>query len=122
MRRLFSIATLAVAALMMLATACKKDAPAPTPEDPKSPTVAVEITAVRASDVDFTITTTNAQEVYYLLANLELRLGEVTAEVWVVEAYRAVCVQRAVSSRVDARWKCRGAVVAECWVYAKVDR
>ena len=69
MRRLFNIATLAVAALMMLATACKKDAPAPTPEEPKSPTVAVEITEVRAYEVDFTITATNAQEVYYLLAN-----------------------------------------------------
>ena len=54
---------LAVAAVAMLVASCKPDTP-PTPET-KTPTVKLEVNDVRTNEVDFTLTTTDAEEAYY---------------------------------------------------------
>ena len=63
MRRFYSISALALATLSTLVTSCKPD----TPIDPesKSPTVKLEVSDVRTNEVDFTLTTTDAEEAYY---------------------------------------------------------
>ena len=63
MRRLFNISTLALAAVSIFVVACNPDTP-DTP-DAKTPTVKVELGDIRANEVDFTLTTTDAEEVYY---------------------------------------------------------
>ena len=63
MRRFFNVSMLAVAAVAMLVASCKPDTP-PTPET-KTPTVKLEVNDVRTNEVDFTLTTTDAEEAYY---------------------------------------------------------
>ena len=60
MRKLFNISALALAAVSMLVVACNPDTP-----DVKTPTVKLEVNNVRTSEVDFTLTTTDAEEAYY---------------------------------------------------------
>lgn len=63
MRRFFNVSMLAVAAVAMLVASCKPDTP-PTPET-KTPIVKLEVKDVRTNEVDFTLTTTDAEEAYY---------------------------------------------------------
>ena len=63
MKRFFNVSMLAVAVLAVLVASCKPDAPI-TPES-KTPTVKLEVNDVRTNEVDFTITTTDAEEAYY---------------------------------------------------------
>ena len=63
MRRLFNISALALAALSLGVTSCEPDTPI-GPES-KTPTVKLEVNDVRTNEVDFTITTTDAEEAYY---------------------------------------------------------
>ena len=65
MRRFFNISALAVAALSMLVTSCKQDTPVTPTDDTKTPTVKLEVNDVRTTEVDFTISTTDAQQAYY---------------------------------------------------------
>ena len=62
MRRLFNISALALAALSLGVTSCEPDTPI-GPES-KTPTVKLEVNDVRTNEVDFTITTTDAEEAY----------------------------------------------------------
>ena len=80
MRKLFNISALALAAVSMLVVACNPDTP-DTP-DVKTPSVKLEVNDVRTSEVDFTLTTTDAEEAYYYCvsgaaeANAETIKGE----------------------------------------------
>ena len=75
MRKLFNISALALAAVSMLVVACKPDTP-DTP-DVKTPGVKLEVNDVRTSEVDFTLTTTDAEEAYYYCVS---GTAEATAE------------------------------------------
>ena len=75
MRKLFNISALALAAVSMLVVACNPDAP-DTP-DVKTPSVKLEVNDVRTSEVDFTLTTTDAEEAYYYCVS---GTAEATAE------------------------------------------
>ena len=75
MRKLFNISALALAAVSMLVVACNPDTP-DTP-DVKTPSVKLEVNDVRTSEVDFTLTTTDAEEAYYYCVS---GTAEATAE------------------------------------------
>ena len=66
---------MALAAVSMLVVACNPDAP-DTP-DVKTPSVKLEVNDVRTSEVDFTLTTTDAEEAYYYCVS---GTAEATAE------------------------------------------
>ena len=69
MRRFFNIAALAFAAMAVLATSCKKDAPVTPADDTKTPTIELSINNVADTKIEFTITTTDAQEAYYYIVD-----------------------------------------------------
>ena len=69
MRRFFNIAALAFAAMAVLATSCKKDAPVTPADDTKTPTIELSIDNVADTKIEFTITTTDAQEAYYYIVD-----------------------------------------------------
>ena len=65
MRRFFNIAALVVAAMAVLATSCKKDAPVTPADDTKTPTIELSVFNILDNQIEFTITTTDAEEAYY---------------------------------------------------------
>ena len=65
MRRFFNIAALVVAAMAVLATSCKKDAPVTPADDTKTPTIELNVFNILDNQIEFTITTTDAEEAYY---------------------------------------------------------
>lgn len=74
MRQLLRLSFLMVTAVAMLASACNNDKEA---DGVKSPTIALELKSVTATEATFTITTTNATEAYIYCAEPG---AEVTAE------------------------------------------
>ena len=65
MRRFFNIAALVFAAMAVLATSCKKDAPVTPADDTKTPTIELSVFNILDNQIEFTITTTDAEEAYY---------------------------------------------------------
>ena len=65
MKRFFNIAALVVAAMAVLATSCKKDAPVTPADDTKTPTIELSVFNILDNQIEFTITTTDAEEAYY---------------------------------------------------------
>lgn len=62
MRRFFNFSAIAIAAMSLLVSSCQTDEPA---NDTKKPGVSIEILNVSTDSVNFTVTTTDAEEAYY---------------------------------------------------------
>ena len=62
MRRFFSFTAMMIAAMSLLVTSCQPDEPA---NDVKTPSVSLELGKVGTDSIEFTITTTDAEQAYY---------------------------------------------------------